>query len=80
MTELARSLDRSSFRPHVGCFYRNGVREAELREAGLPLVEFPVRSFASPSVLRAAMQFGKYAELPKSISEEIVQKAGMART
>ena len=54
LTKLAKHLDRAQFTPYVGCFHPNGYRADELREAGIPIVEFPVRSFYSYSALRAA--------------------------
>lgn len=60
LAEVARGLDRSRFAPHAGCFYRGGVREEDLRAAGVPVVEFPVRSLVSCSAVRAAKQFGEY--------------------
>jgi glycosyltransferase involved in cell wall biosynthesis len=62
MTELACLLDRSRFQPHVGCFFLEGVRKADLQAAGVPLVEFPVRSFASPSLLSAGQMLGEYVQ------------------
>jgi glycosyltransferase involved in cell wall biosynthesis len=58
--EIARALDRDRFRPYVGCFRPGGFRAAELVQAGVPVVEFPVRSFVSPSVLRGAAVFGEF--------------------
>jgi glycosyltransferase involved in cell wall biosynthesis len=44
----ARLLQGDCFTPHFGCFRRSGVRLAELESAGIPVVEFPVRSFSRP--------------------------------
>ena len=52
MTEIAKTLDRSRFTPHVGCFRPQGIRNAELAAAGVPIVHFPVDSFASPGRFR----------------------------
>lgn len=60
LTEVARRLDRSLFSPHVGCFFPTGLRLAELAQASVPVAEFPVRSFKSPSAFRVAAQFGRY--------------------
>jgi glycosyltransferase involved in cell wall biosynthesis len=60
LTKLAKSLDRSKFIPHVGCFSSEGLRAPELRALGIPIVEFPVRSFASPSTIRVAGQMRRY--------------------
>jgi glycosyltransferase involved in cell wall biosynthesis len=58
--EVAKALDRTRFAPHVGCFRANGIRWEELRAAGIPVVEFPVRSFTSPRTLGVLKKFGSY--------------------
>jgi glycosyltransferase involved in cell wall biosynthesis len=60
LTKLAKALDRSKFSPHVGCFHSEGLRSAELRAAGVPIVRFPVRSFQSWSAVQGARQMGRY--------------------
>jgi glycosyltransferase involved in cell wall biosynthesis len=60
MTEIAKTLDRSRFSPHVGCFRPQGVRHAELAAAGVPIVHFPVDSFASAGALAEAWKLGSY--------------------
>jgi L-malate glycosyltransferase len=60
LTETAKTLDRKRFAPHIGCFYDDGMRASELRSAGVPIVRFPVRSFASPSAVVGARQMGRY--------------------
>jgi len=60
MTEIAKTLDRSRFDPHVGCFRPQGIRNAELAAAGVPIVQFPVDSFASFRALSAAWILGSY--------------------
>ncbi len=62
LTEIAKALDRGHFQPHVGCFYARGLRAVELRAAGVPIVEIPVRSFYAPASLLAARQMGRYIE------------------
>jgi glycosyltransferase involved in cell wall biosynthesis len=51
MTELAKSLDRRQWEPHVGCFDDEGLRATELKAAGIPIVRLPVSSFKSPAAL-----------------------------
>src|ERR1700759_1955597 len=51
LTETALSLDRRFFLPHVAAFRAHGMRARELEAAGIPVVEFPVRSFIRPSIL-----------------------------
>ena len=60
LTKVAIGLDRSLFTPFAGCFHPNGMRAAELRAAKVPIVQFPVTSFASRSTLKVARQFGQF--------------------
>ena len=60
ITEVAKALDRSRFTPHVGCFRQGGIRWNELRAAGIPVVEFPVRSLSSFHTIGVARMFGRY--------------------
>jgi glycosyltransferase involved in cell wall biosynthesis len=60
MTEIALSMDRSRFQPHVGCFRPEGIRGDELRTAGIPVAQFAVRSFYRPSAWTAARAMGLY--------------------
>jgi L-malate glycosyltransferase len=60
LTEIALALDRARFEPHVGAFRVEGIRGSELRAAGVPTVEIPVRSFRSPGSLAAMWKLGRY--------------------
>jgi glycosyltransferase involved in cell wall biosynthesis len=60
LSRVARHLDRSRFAPHVGCFIDQGLRAAEIREAGLPVVRFPVRSFRNASFWRGLRELQAY--------------------
>jgi glycosyltransferase involved in cell wall biosynthesis len=60
LTKLALQLDRSRFTPIAGCFRQEGIRAGELRAAGVRIVEFPVRSFASLGTLRHAWDFWRF--------------------
>src|ERR1051326_1787472 len=60
MAATARALDPSLFQAHVGCFRAGGPRHAELESAGIPVVEFAVRSFAKPSAARGAYQLTRF--------------------
>jgi L-malate glycosyltransferase len=60
MTEIAKTLDRSRFDPHVGCFRPQGIRNAELAATGVPIVHFPVDSFASFRALAEAGRLASY--------------------
>ena len=60
LAEIAKALDRERFEPHVGCFRPDGIRGRELRGAGVPIVQFAVRSFRHPSVIPAARHLAEY--------------------
>ena len=60
MTEVAKSLDRERFAPHVGCFHPGGIRGEELRAAGVSILHLPVTSFASPSAIRGGFALIQY--------------------
>lgn len=60
MTEIAKSLDRSRFEPHIGCFRPEGLRAEELRAAGVPVAQFSVYSYMSPAAVRGAFQLRDY--------------------
>jgi len=60
LTELAKSLDRAEFEPHVGCFQSDGFRAEELRARGVPVARFPVSSFLGPALFTGALSLGRY--------------------
>ncbi|MDQ6679189.1 MAG: glycosyltransferase [Acidobacteriota bacterium] len=60
MAEVAKSIDRTRFAPHVGTFHPEGIRGDELRAAGVPILHLPVTSFASPSALRGGLELIRY--------------------
>ncbi|HSR09272.1 MAG TPA: glycosyltransferase family 4 protein [Bryobacteraceae bacterium] len=60
MADLARALDKSEFEVHVGCFHDDGFRAQELRQAGIPILALPVRSFLAFNALQGAWQMGQY--------------------
>src|SRR5580693_4785914 len=62
MTQIARALDRDQFIPHVGCFQPGGVRDRELRAAGIPVIQFPVTSFRNLSAFTSARMLRRYIQ------------------
>jgi L-malate glycosyltransferase len=60
MTEIAKTLDRSRFSPHVACFRPQGLRRAELAASAVPIVHFPVDSFASWRAFGEGWKLGSY--------------------
>jgi len=51
LSEMVRGLDRDRFATHTGCFRRGGLRAREIEADGIPMAEFPLHSFSSPSDL-----------------------------
>lgn len=62
VAELAKSLDRRRFQPHVACFDRGGFREQELRASGVPILQMDMRSFVSRDSLRALTRLRSYVQ------------------
>jgi glycosyltransferase involved in cell wall biosynthesis len=60
LTEVVKAIDRNRFEPHVAVLRSGGLRLEELRNAGVPWVCVPLRSFASPAVLSAGWQLSSY--------------------
>lgn len=60
MTETALSLDRTIFEPYVACFRPAGMRGDELRDAGVPVVQFPVDSYLSAAALTQSRVIARY--------------------
>lgn len=49
LCEMALALDPGRFRVHAGFLRPGGIRAKEIEAAGIPLAEFPLRSFRSPA-------------------------------
>ena len=61
LSRVALNIDRSRFQPHVGCFFREGIRLPELTDAGIPVTEFPLRGLKSiTSIYNMARSFRSY--------------------
>ena len=60
MTQIARSLDRTQFQPHIGCFKAAGMRGDELRDANIPVAEFKVHSYKSASAITGGRDLVRY--------------------
>jgi glycosyltransferase involved in cell wall biosynthesis len=60
LAKIAMGLDRSEFTPYVGCFRPDGLRVDELKQAGIPIIEFPVKSLRSWGSLRGALDMRRY--------------------
>jgi glycosyltransferase involved in cell wall biosynthesis len=59
LAEIARSLDRSRFSPHVACLV-DGIRGQELRAAGVPILHLSLQTFSSPASLLEALKLARY--------------------
>jgi glycosyltransferase involved in cell wall biosynthesis len=62
VAELARSLDRNLFTPHVACFDLGGFREDEMRKSGVPIFQTDMRSFFSRDSIRALWRLRSYVQ------------------
>ena len=60
VAKIATHLDRERFDPHVAAFWAHGFRYDELRAAGVPVIEVPVRSLTSLETLRLAGKLRRY--------------------
>src|SRR5215213_8618457 len=60
LTKIATGLDRGRFEPHVGCLHPNGLRLPQLRAAGVPILDLPVRGMFSRSWLSGAKKLAGY--------------------
>jgi glycosyltransferase involved in cell wall biosynthesis len=62
VAELAKSLDRSLFTPHVACFDLGGFRENEVRASGAPIFQTDMSSFISLDAVRALRRLHSYVQ------------------
>jgi glycosyltransferase involved in cell wall biosynthesis len=57
---MIRSIDRGRFAPHAGVMRAEGFRIPEIEAAGIPIVNFDVRSFRKPSAIAGAIRMVRY--------------------
>ena len=61
LAETAKALHNAGWYVHAGCFVDSGIRAQELRDAGIPVVRFPCKSFTSlPSVIKSFAAYRRY--------------------
>jgi glycosyltransferase involved in cell wall biosynthesis len=60
LVQTALTLDRARFQPRVACFDAGGFHAAKLREAGIPILELPVRSFKRWHAITEAGRLARY--------------------
>ncbi len=68
MVELAKRLDPSRFRVHLGCFHKRG-RLLEDVPSRIEIREFPLRGFGNPTAARRLIAFARWC---RSIRADIV--------
>ena len=59
LVEIARSLDRRRFTPHVATL-KGGFRQQELANEGIPVLHLDLDSFASVKALKAGLRLRNY--------------------
>ena len=60
VAKIAMGLDRTRFTPHVATYSAKGMRFEELRAAGIPVFEIPIRSLSSRAALSCAGRLWRY--------------------
>lgn len=60
MREIAKSLDRARFEPHVGCFRLDDASRRELESAAVPVAHFDIPSFRSRAAVSGSLQLARY--------------------
>jgi glycosyltransferase involved in cell wall biosynthesis len=60
VAKIATHLDPSRFEPHVATYFVGGIRQDELRAAGIPVLHLPVGALLSAGGLAAALRLGRY--------------------
>lgn len=56
----AMALHRAGWECHVGCVEPGGIRASELREAGVPVVSFPIRTLVSAHTTGQGLALRRY--------------------
>ncbi len=62
VAKIAQYLDRALFDPHVATYFAHGLRYEELKEAGIPIMQMPVRSIFSPKAAQSAFRLRQYIQ------------------
>jgi L-malate glycosyltransferase len=60
VAKIAVHLDRTRFVPHVATYYARGLRYEELRSAGIPILDLPLRKLASGETIRLGVKLWRY--------------------
>lgn len=60
VAEIAKNLNPDRFEVHVAAVLATGMRATELAQAGIPVLELPLRSLYGPSTLRSLRRLRNY--------------------
>src|SRR5664279_538392 len=60
VAKIAVYLDRTRFVPHVAAYYAHGLRYEELKSAGVPILDLPLRKLASAETIRLGVSLWRY--------------------
>ena len=60
LCEIARSLNRELFTPHLGCVEGHGFLADELRRSAIPILELPITSLMDPKSISSVMRLWRY--------------------
>lgn len=60
VTKLVVGLDRHCFKPSVAVYQAGGSRSAEVRQAGIPILDLSISSLAAPGILLSALKFCRW--------------------
>ena len=60
VTKMVVGFDRSRIVPSVAVYQDGGLRSAEVKQAGVPVLNLEVTSLASPNIVRSALQLSRW--------------------
>ena len=60
VTKMVVGFDRNRIVPSVAVYQDGGLRSAEVKQAGVPILNLEVKSFASPNILPSALKLSHW--------------------
>ena len=60
VTKLVTGFNRERFAPHVAVYQSGGMRMAEVKRVGVPILNLNISSFASPRLVSSALKFRRW--------------------
>ena len=57
---MAVGLNRNRFLPHIAVYQEGGLRNDEVKRAGVPVLNLEVTTLASPKIAASALKFGRW--------------------